>query len=553
MSDPGTQQPKVALTASYHWLLARRYFGSRSNPRLPSLTSTLSILAVALGVTAMIIVLAVMGGFENDLRDKIVGTKAHVLVSSGSGDDLGEVGPLLAAIRTLPEVKGASAYLESDMMMSSNVSYSGIVLRGIDWQETAETSGLLKTIRAGEISWLDNPDKARRRQLWPPPSGSGEGSGSGDGSGMENYRRLRQRADEAMQKLEAANEELEKLRLRMEGRAEASGSDEAEASGAMPPLPGMEQGGMPPLPGMEQGGMPPLPGMEQGGMPPLPGMEQGGVVPSEPPVSLPGCAVGTELADALGLDVGDAVNLIDPEGDIGPTGFIPRSRPFRVVAIFYTGLYEYDSRLVFTKLDVARGLLRVGPEVASGVEVRGQNLDDATALRDAVLARIADLGRKDLKAADWKELNRNLFQALRLEKIAMYFVMSITIVVASFAVVCVLLMIVIEKRREIAIVKSMGAGAADISLIFRLLGGHIAIIGTAVGLGMGLLAILYLMTIGIPLDPNVYYISRLPVSVEATEIIAVVVAALLLGFAATIQPAREAARLDPVSALRHDD
>ena len=531
MSDQGTQQPKVALTASYHWLLARRYFGSRNNPRLPSLTSTLSILAVSLGVTAMIIVLAVMGGFENDLRDKIVGTKAHVLVSSGSGDDLGEVGPLLAALRSLPEVKGASAYLESDMMMSSNVSYSGIVLRGIDWKETAETSGLLKTIRAGEISWLDNPDKARRRQLWPPPSGSGDGSGSGEGSGMANYRRLRQRADEAMKKLEAANEELEKLRLRMEGRAEASGVAEVEASGAMPPLPGMEQGGMPPLPGMEQGG----------------------VGPSEPPVSLPGCAVGTELADALGLDVGDAVNLIDPEGDIGPTGFIPRSRPFRVVAIFYTGLYEYDSRLVFTKLDVARGLLRVGPEVASGVEVRGQNLDDATALRDAVSARIASLGRTDLKAADWKELNRNLFQALRLEKIAMYFVMSITIVVASFAVVCVLLMIVIEKRREIAIVKSMGAGAADISLIFRLLGGHIAIIGTAVGLGMGLLAILYLMTIGIPLDPNVYYIDRLPVSVEATEIIAVVVAALLLGFAATIQPAREAARLDPVSALRHDD
>lgn len=542
MSDQGTQQPQAALTASYHWLLARRYFGSRSNPRLPSLTSTLSILAVSLGVTAMIIVLAVMGGFENDLRDKIVGTKAHVLVSSGSGDDLGEVGPLLAALRSLPEVKGASAYLESDMMMSSNVSYSGIVLRGIDWQETAETSGLLKTIRAGEISWLDNPDKARRRQLWPPPSGSGDGSGSGEGSGMANYRRLRQRADEAMQKLEAANEELEKLRLRMEGRAEASGAAEVEASGAMPPLPGMEQAGMPPLPGMEQGGMPPLPGMEQGG-----------VAPSEPPVSLPGCAVGTELADALGLDVGDAVNLIDPEGDIGPTGFIPRSRPFRVVAIFYTGLYEYDSRLVFTKLDVARGLLRVGPEVASGVEVRGQNLDDATELRDAVSASIASLGRKDLKAADWKELNRNLFQALRLEKIAMYFVMSITIVVASFAVVCVLLMIVIEKRREIAIVKSMGAGAADISLIFRLLGGHIAIIGTAVGLGMGLLAILYLMTIGIPLDPNVYYIDRLPVSVEATEIIAVVVAALLLGFAATIQPAREAARLDPVSALRHDD
>ena len=542
MTEPGTQQPKVALTASYHWLLARRYFGSRNNPRLPSLTSTLSILAVSLGVTAMIIVLAVMGGFENDLRDKIVGTKAHVLVSSGSGDDLGEVGQLLASLRTLPEVKGASAYLESDMMMSSNVSYSGIVLRGIDWKETAETSGLLKTIRAGEISWLDNPDKARRRQLWPPPSGSGDGSGSGEGSGMANYRRLRQRADEAMKKLEAANEELEKLRLRMEGRAEASGVAEVEASGAMPPLPGMEQGGMPPLPGMEQGGMPPLPGMEQGG-----------VGPSEPPVSLPGCAVGTELADALGLDVGDAVNLIDPEGDIGPTGFIPRSRPFRVVAIFYTGLYEYDSRLVFTKLDVARGLLRVGPEVASGVEVRGQNLDDATALRDAVSAKITSLGRTDLKAADWKELNRNLFQALRLEKIAMYFVMSITIVVASFAVVCVLLMIVIEKRREIAIVKSMGAGAADISLIFRLLGGHIAIIGTAVGLGMGLLAILYLMTIGIPLDPNVYYIDRLPVSVEATEIIAVVVAALLLGFAATIQPAREAARLDPVSALRHDD
>lgn len=532
MTVPETQGPKAALTASYHWLLARRYFSSRTNPRLPSLTSALSILAVALGVTAMIIVLAVMGGFENDLRDKIVGTKAHVLVSSGSGDDLDDATALLAELRKLPEVKGASAYLESDMMMSSNVSYSGIVLRGIDWKQTAETSGLLKTIRAGEISWLDTPDKARRRTLWPvPPEGSAEGSA--EGSGMENYRRLKERAEAAMKKLEAANAELDRLQRRMEGRAEASGSAEpvAEASGAMPPLPGMEEAAMPPLPGMEKGSL----------------------QPSAPPVSLPGCAVGTELADALGLDVGDAVNLIDPEGDIGPTGFIPRSRPFRVVAIFYTGLYEYDSRLVFTNLDVARGLLRVGPGMASGIEVRGQNLDDATALRDAVAARLTALGRTTLRAADWKELNRNLFQALRLEKIAMYFVMSITIVVASFAVVCVLLMIVIEKRREIAIVKSMGAGAADIGLIFRLLGGHIAIIGTVVGLAMGLLAILYLMTIGIPLDPNVYYIDRLPVSVEATEIIAVVFAALLLGFGATIQPAREAARLDPVSALRHDD
>lgn len=529
MTEPGAQEPKPALTASYHWLLARRYFSSRANPRLPSLTSALSILAVGLGVTAMIIVLAVMGGFENDLRDKIVGTKAHVLVSAGSGEDLTGVPELLADLRRLPEVRGASAYLESDMMMSSNVSYSGIVLRGIDWKQTAETSGLLKTIRAGEISWLDTPDKARRHALWPGPGdGSGSGDGSGAGSGMENYRRLKARAEAAMAKLEAANAELERLRQRME---QGEGSAPSEASG----------------------GMPPLPGMEEAAMPPLPGMEQSVTAPLLPEVSLPGCAVGTELADALGLDVGDAVNLIDPEGDIGPTGFIPRSRPFRVVAIFYTGLYEYDSRLVFTALDVARGLLRVGPDVASGIEVRGQDLDGATALRDAIAARLAASGRSTLKAADWKELNRNLFQALRLEKIAMYFVMSITIVVASFAVVCVLLMIVIEKRREIAIVKSMGAGAGDISLIFRLLGGHIALIGTAFGLGMGLLAILYLMTIGIPLDPNVYYIDRLPVSVEAVEIIAVVVAALLLGVAATIQPAREAARLDPVSALRHDD
>ena len=540
MTEPAEQESKPTLTASYHWLLARRYFSSRANPRLPSLTSALSILAVGLGVTAMIIVLAVMGGFENDLRDKIVGTKAHVLVSAGSGDDLSGVPELLSDLRKLPEVRGASAYLESDMMMSSNVSYSGIVLRGIEWKETAETSGLLKTIRAGEISWLDTPDKARRHALWPGPgAGSGEGSGSGDGSGMENYRRLKARADAAMAKLEAANAELERLRKRME---QGEGSAVAEASGVMPPLPGTEEAAMPPLPGMEEAAMPPLPGMEEAGTAPL-----------LPEVSLPGCAVGTELADALGLDVGDAVNLIDPEGDIGPTGFIPRSRPFRVVAIFYTGLYEYDSRLVFTALDVARGLLRVGPDAASGIEVRGQDLDGATRLRDAVAARLAATGHRSLKAADWKELNRNLFQALRLEKIAMYFVMSITIVVASFAVVCVLLMIVIEKRREIAIVKSMGASAADIGLVFRLLGGHIALIGTAFGLGMGLLAILYLMTIGIPLDPNVYYIDRLPVSVEAAEIIAVVVAALLLGVAATIQPAREAARLDPVSALRHDD
>ncbi len=266
----------------------------------------------------------------------------------------------------------------------------------------------------------------------------------------------------------------------------------------------------------------------------------------------PGCVLGTELADMLAVDVGSVVNIIDPEGDVGPTGFIPRSRPFRVVALFYTGLYEYDSKLVFTRLDVGRGLMRLPAGSVTGVEVRGADLDRSTELRDAVTASLAASGASGLEARDWKELNRNLFGALKLEKLVMYCVLSIIIIVASFAIVCVLMMIVIEKRREIAIVKSMGATGRSIGRIFWYEGAIIGGLGTLIGLAVGLGGVIYLLEVGFPLDPNVYYIDRLPVDVDPIEVLAVVLVAFPLSLLATIYPSVQAAALDPISGLRND-
>jgi lipoprotein-releasing system permease protein len=456
-------------------------------------------------------------------------------------------------IAQVPGVEGVSPFVESEMMMSSSISYAGIVVRGIEWERAAHTSRLASTIKSGELAWLDRPNEARRRPMRFAPSTLLPGEGSAEGSGVD-YERLQREASAAIERLEKANRDIERLRQKVNAATGVTGSGDPDEGSGMPALPGLAEGsGMPALPGLAEGsGMPALPGLAEGsGMPALPVRDLADR-PAAGLLEYPGCVLGTELADMLAVDVGSVVNIIDPEGDVGPTGFIPRSRPFRVVALFYTGLYEYDSKLVFTRLDVGRGLMRLPAGSVTGVEVRGADLDRSTELRDAVTASLAATGASGLEARDWKELNRNLFGALKLEKLVMYCVLSIIIIVASFAIVCVLMMIVIEKRREIAIVKSMGATGRSIGRIFWYEGAIIGGLGTLIGLAVGLGGVIYLLEVGFPLDPNVYYIDRLPVDVDPIEVLAVVLVAFPLSLLATIYPSVQAAALDPISGLRND-
>jgi lipoprotein-releasing system permease protein len=261
---------------------------------------------------------------------------------------------------------------------------------------------------------------------------------------------------------------------------------------------------------------------------------------------LPGIVVGRELARSLRVFVGDQVNVVSPFGDLGPAGPQPKSRPFRVAAVFYSGMYEYDSKFAYMDLAEAQRFFGTGDTI-TGLELRVSDVDQAKAVMGRV---VYALGGWPFRAKDWGELNRSLFSALQMEKVVMAVILGFIVLVASFIIVATLIMLVLEKTREIAVLKSMGAGVPSVMKIFVAEGVIIGAIGTAFGLILGYGTCLLIDRVGIPLDPEVYYISNLPVLIEPAQFALSALGALLLSFLATIYPATKAARLRPVDGLR---
>jgi lipoprotein-releasing system permease protein len=267
--------------------------------------------------------------------------------------------------------------------------------------------------------------------------------------------------------------------------------------------------------------------------------------PAEPEVR-PGVVIGRELARSLRVFVGDVVNVISPLGDIGPAGPQPKSRPFRVAAIFYSGMYEYDAKFAYLELSEAQRFFGVGQAV-TGLELKVKDVDGSRAMMSRVQAA---LGGYPYRTKDWGELNRNLISALQMEKVAMSVILGFIVLVASFTIVATLIMMVLEKTREIAVLKSMGAGVPSIMKIFVAEGMAIGAVGTFFGLVLGLGTCLLISRVGIPLDPEVYYISNLPVRIDGAQWGMVTLMSLALTYLATIYPATKAARLRPVDGLR---
>jgi lipoprotein-releasing system permease protein len=263
---------------------------------------------------------------------------------------------------------------------------------------------------------------------------------------------------------------------------------------------------------------------------------------------LPGIVLGREMASTLKVVVGDRVNLVSPlGGELGPQGPMAKSRPFRVAGIFYSGMFEYDSKFVYILLDEAQKFFNV--KGAAGVEIKVDDVDNARRITRAIYDKLEGY---PYRTKDWGEMNRNLFSALRLEKLVMAIILSIIVIVAAGLIVATVIMLVLEKRKEISVLKALGVPDGGIVKIFLAEGLQIGIAGGFLGLFAGLAWCFFIERVGIKLDPDVYYIPALPVKIEPIQTALAVLIAVLVTFLASIYPALKASQVEPVDGLKSE-
>ncbi len=498
-----------------------------------SIFTAISTCGVWLGSLALIIVLSVMNGFEVDLRQKILGSNAHVLITKEDGPFLEwrEVEDKIHKV-CAPDVcvVAHTPYVSSEVVVSANSNYNGVIIKGIDPKTVGDVTDLRKYVRSDSAEAMD--------RLWPilPDGGVGVYSSVPD-AGVAN-------APGAPDAGVGAGDDDGPIDF--SGGAGAGEEEEAEAEEEEE-----EEGPIDfsvPRPQREP---------DAGREPELLTLPLDPFDPEHPRhrpfrpdprvASLDGILVGRELAKNLHLYVGQEVQVVSPLGQDTPAGQVPRTRPFRVAGIFFSGMYEYDTKFVYVSLPALQRFLSMGDEV-TGVEIKVSDMDETESLVTELQARLG----ASYRVQDWKEINRNLFSALKLEKVAMFSVLAIIIIVASLSIVLNLIMVVVEKGKEIAILKSMGSTDVAVMRVFMFEGLYIGAMGTGLGLVTGIGACLALKYFGLPLDPNVYYIDKLPVAMDPFAIVMVAVAGIGISVLVTLYPSWVAAKLRPVDGLRYE-
>jgi len=457
-------------------MVAVRQLRARKSGFLTAI-SFLAFLGVGLSSFGLCLTISVMAGFGNDLKRKILGNNAHIVIDRERGG-FSDWRQMSDRVRATPGVTSATALVQGEVMVTSQTNLSGVLLRGIDPRGGGAADNLRRELIRGRIEYLTEPV----RLLEPS---------------YEDTRPLTPR-------------DTERLR---EGGAQSQGA--ARARNELPP------------------GMAPLP--------PLPTPTPGAYV-------VPGMVIGRELASNLHLQVGDEVRVVSPLGGMmTPAGPLPKTQMFRIAGIFYTGMYEYDTKYAFVTIGDGQQFFNYRSDEITSIEVRVADVDTAEQVASSIGA--ATRGR-DLRVRDWKELNKNLFRALKLEKLMMFVLLGVAVFVASFAVLATLLLLVMEKGREIALLKALGATDGFVARVFINVGLLIGLVGGTLGTGTAWLVCTMVRVLGIPLDPEVYYIDRLPVYVAVSDFGMIWSIAVGLCLFATIPPAILAARMRPVEGMR---
>lgn len=503
-----------------------RYMRSKKR-RTVSVITVIAVSGVALGVAALLSVMSITSGFQEEFRNKVLGVNAHVLVLK-YGLDFEEYRDVVQRAREMPEVSGAAPFLINEMMLAKGDRISGVLVKGVDPE-------LMPTVLdlPGQM-WRGDLDGLRAAGAAPPT-----------------------RPEDLLDPVDDDWDWLNELAAQ-DGGAPAivdAGVPEAVDSGIVV-LPEVDVPSPEDAEQALQGSEPELPSDEE-----LDALfeeeeqlaEEEGAEGVTPDDELPGIVVGRTLAENLEIRVGDRVHVVSPLAGldttfIGGSESTPRARDFRVIGIFEAGFQEYDTRLVYVDLYEAQRFFDHGDSV-TGVEIRLNDIEQAPLVARR-LERV--LGGGPYHTMDWQELNRNLFTALEIQKLMLSLVIATIILVAAFNVIATLIMIVLEKKREIAILKAMGARSFGVLLIFMVQGLLIGLVGTLIGLALGGGVVWYLDEFQFPLDPHVYLIDHLPVRSSPLEFVMTIAIAVGICIIATMLPSAWAARLLPADGVRYE-
>jgi lipoprotein-releasing system permease protein len=533
--------------------LALRYLGAKKRASV-SVGTAFATLGVMLGVSALSIVMSVTGGFQEQFREKVLGVNAHVLVLKYSVDfhEYREVmkdvegmsveypcipsphalWPIMTKLcSSTVHVTGVAPFTINPMMVTHGErTATGVLLKGVDPERMPQVLDLPKHILPG-----GSLDGMRRAGARPPERHESSKSridviDEDAGAGIV----LPDHPDQT----EMHHDILPGGRRSM--FAEIERDIPAEAGATEPETVPEVQGSVVPKGGYQSK----LPDVDV-----LPdSIDPDPCKSPEQVAKLPGAVLGKTLAKQLGVEIGDCVQVTSPTIGVtfGSQTRPPIARQFRVIAMFEAGFDQYDSKLVYTDLYEAQVFYDQGDSV-TGIEMK---VDDIDHTHEVVEAIDGKLSNSVYHTMDWMDLNRGLFTALLIQQIGMSVVLALIIVVAAFTVIATLIMVVLDKKKEIALLKAVGMNDFAVLRVFLYQGGIIGVVGTTLGLGLGYACCKGLLAYGFPLDPKVYFISRLPVLVRPTEFAITGIVSIVICLLATVFPAYYAASLRPADGLR---